>query len=59
MNLIIEVFKMFPPQKQERLQNKRKTRPKKKNMKALFAEGFQEGCDAFTKEMGYPQKQKR
>ena len=58
MNLIIEVFKMFPHARRQRPLALKKKPPKLDSMKTLFSEGFQEGCNAFTKEMGYPQKTK-
>ncbi|WP_165869297.1 hypothetical protein [Maribacter algicola] len=53
MNTITEVFKMFPIQISRVSKSERRIKQKSKTITSCFSEGIEEGCMAFTKEMGH------
>ena len=55
MTTITVPFKMFP-KRLGKIQFKISKKAKQPSMKELFSEGFQDGCNAFAKEMGYQPK---
>ena len=55
MTTITVPFKMFP-KRLGKIQFKISKKVKQPTMKELFSEGFQDGCNAFAKEMGYQPK---
>lgn len=58
MITIAKVFKMFPIRNMQASKSDSLDKTQTKTITSCFFEGIQEGCNAFTKGMGYKTKDK-